>query len=172
MLSSKLNEQIVNIGSQLGFSVMVRDKEYVKKCSELSKPLAFISHDSKDKDSLVRELAREMSIRLCSVWYDEYSLNVGDSLRESIERGLKEARKCVLILSPNFLSNNGWAKAEFNSIYTREIHEGKNVMLPVWHNVGKNEVYEFSPLLANKVALSSSLGVKELAKKLANAVDG
>lgn len=72
---------------------------------------------------------------------------------------------------PPFFSNGGWTKAEFNSIYTREIHEGKNVMLPVWHNVGKKEVYDYSPLLADKVALSSSLGVKELAKKLAKAVD-
>lgn len=170
-LTPELKKQTVNIGKQLGFSVMVRDREYVKKCSELSKPIAFISHDWRDKDSLVRELAFEMSIRLCSVWYDEYSLNVGDSLRENIERGLKEAKKCVVILSPNFLSNGGWTKAEFNSIYTREIHEEKNVMLPVWHNVGKKEVYDYSPLLADKVALSSSLGVKELAKKLAKAID-
>ncbi len=170
-LSPENNRQIVDTGTRLGFNVMVRDKEYVKRCSELSKPLAFISHDSRDKESLVRELAYEMSIRLCSVWYDEYSLNVGDSLRESIERGLKEARRCVLILSPNFLSNGGWTKAEFNSIYTREIHEGKNVILPVWHTVSKNQVYNYSPLLADKVALSSSLGVKELARRLAKAVE-
>jgi hypothetical protein len=149
-LSAELKKQIVNTGNRLGFNVMVRDREYVKRCSELSKPFAFISHDSRDKDSLVRELAREMSTLLCSVWYDEYSLNVGDSLRENIERGLKEARKCIVILSPNFLSNGGWSKAEFDSIYTREIHEKTNVILPVWHNVGKSEVYGYSPRLAAK----------------------
>lgn len=170
-LDSDTREKILDIGARLGFSLIVRDKEYVKTCSDLSKPLAFISHDSRDKDSFVRELAYEMSIRLCSVWYDEYSLKVGDSLRESVERGLKEAKKCIFILSPNFLSNVGWTKAEFNSVYTREIHEGKNVMLPVWHNVEKREVYEYSPLLADRVALSSSLGVKELAKSLAKAID-
>jgi TIR domain len=170
-LSPEVIEYFVNLGTLLELSVLVRDRGYVKKCSELMRSLAFISHDSRDKDSFVRELAFEMSLRLCSVWYDEFSLKVGDSLRENIERGLKEARKCVVILSPNFLSNGGWSKVEFDSIYTREIHEKANVILPVWHNVEKNEVYNYSPRLADKVALSSSLGVKELAKKLVEAIN-
>lgn len=58
------------------------------KCSELEKPLAFISHDSNDKDSLVRELALELDKQLCPVWYDEFSLEIGDSLIENIEKGL------------------------------------------------------------------------------------
>jgi len=140
------------------------------KRSEMQKPLAFISHDTRDKEALVRNLALEMSRLMCPVWYDEYSLKVGESLRASIEKGMKEARKCIVILSPNFLSNEGWGKAEFDSVYTREILEKKNVILPVWHNVGAQEVYQYSPRLADKVGLSSSLGVQELARKLANAV--
>jgi len=169
-LTSEQRQLLVEIGASLGLSVVVRDQGYVKQRSELSKPLAFISHNSRDKDSLVRDLAREMSLHLCSVWYDEYSLKVGDSLRENIERGLKEAKKCVVILSPNFISNGGWSKAEFDSIYTREIHEKQNVILPVWHNVDKSEVYEYCPRLVDRFALSSSIGVKKLAAKLADAI--
>jgi TIR domain len=58
---------------------------------------------------------------MCPVWYDEFALKIGDNLRDSIERGLKECRKCVLVLSPNFLTNGGWTKKEFDSIFTREI---------------------------------------------------
>ncbi len=169
-LTQDLIERTVNLGKRHGFSVAVRDRAYVKACYELSKPLVFISHDSRDKDVLVRNLALEMSMLLCPVWYDEFSLNVGDSLRENIERGLKEAKKCVVILSQNFISNGGWTKAEFDSIYIREIHEKKNVILPVWHNVSVQEVYEYSPRLADKVALNSSIGEKALAKKLVEAV--
>ena len=169
-LTSDQRQQLVEIGASLEMSVMVRDQEYVKQCSELSKPLAFISHDSRDKDSLVRDLAWEMSLRLCSVWYDEYSLKVGDSLRENIERGLKEAKKCVVILSPNFISNGGWTKAEFESIYARELLGKQNVILPVWHNVDKSEVYEYCPRLVDRLALSSSIGAKELANKLVDAI--
>jgi hypothetical protein len=149
-----------------GFFLSVRDREYARKRSESEKPLAFISHDSRDKDSLVRELAHQLVRLMCPVWYDEYSLKVGDSLRASIEKGLKEARKCIIVLSPNFLSNDGWSKAEFDSIFTREILEKTNVILPVWHNIGAKEIYEYSPRLADKVGLPSSLGVEELAQRL------
>ena len=107
---------------------------------------------------------------MCPVWYDEYSLKVGDSLRACIEQGLKEAKKCVVVLSPNFLSNEGWGKAEFDSIFTRQILEKSNVILPIWHNVGVQEVYEYSPRLADKVGLNSLLGVPELARRLSNVI--
>jgi hypothetical protein len=171
-LTPSEREQLIELGKQVSLSVMVRDRNYVKQLVDLARPLAFISHDSRDKDALVRPLAKELSLRLCSVWYDEYSLKVGDSLRENIERGLREAKKCVVILSPSFISNGGWTKAEFDSIYTREIHEQKNVILPVWHNINKVAVYEYCPRLADRMALSSSIGVKELAQKLAQAING
>ena len=170
LLNPEIRRQITDLGVSHGFYVVVRDQEYAKKRSELEKPLAFISHDSRDKDSLVRELALELSKLMCPVWYDEYSLKVGDSLRACIEQGLKEAKKCVVVLSPNFLSNEGWGNAEFDSIFTREILEKSNVILPVWHNVGVQEVYEYSPRLADKVGLNSSLGVSELARRLSNAI--
>lgn len=170
IVSLEQRAEILRMGSMLGLFISLRDRSYAATRSEHEKPLAFISHDSRDKDVFVRELALEMSKMMCPVWYDEYSLIVGDSLRGSIESGLKEAKKCVLFLSPNFLSNGGWTKAEFDSIFTREILEQKNVVLPVWHNVNVKSVYEYSPRLADKVGLPTSLGVKEVARKLVNAV--
>jgi hypothetical protein len=163
-------KEITDYGLTKGFHVIVRDRDYAEARSRLEKPLAFISHDTRDKESLVRELALEMSKLMCPVWYDEYSLKVGDSLRASIERGLKETKKCVVVLSPHFLSNEGWGKAEFDSIFTREILEKQNVILPVWHNVGSSEVYQYSPRLADKVGLDSAMGVPELARRLVSAI--
>ena len=74
------------------------------------------------------------------------------------------------LLSPNFLSTEGWSKAEFDSIFTREILERTNVILPVWHNVGAKEIYNYSPRLADKVGLPSLLGVEDLARRLSGAV--
>lgn len=169
-LTQNERNQIVELGESLSLSIVIRDRNYLTKLVDLAKPQAFISHDSRDKDALVRPLAEALSIRLCSVWYDEYSLKVGDSLRENIERGLREAKKCIVILSPSFIANGGWTKAEFDSIYTREIHERTNVILPVWHNISKDAVYEYCPRLVDRMALSSSIGVGELAQKLAQAI--
>jgi hypothetical protein len=170
LLTPDIRQQITALGMQHGFYVVVRDQEYARRRAEFEKPLAFISHDSRDKDALVRALALALSKLMCPVWYDEYSLKVGDSLRASIERGLKEAKKCIIVLSPNFFSNDGWGKAEFDSIFTREILEKRNVILPIWHNVGVQEVYQYSPRLADKVGLSSSLGVPELARRLSHVI--
>ena len=81
LLNPEVRRQLTELGRHQGFHVVVRDQEYAAKRSAVEKPLAFISHDSRDKDSLVRELAREMSKLMCPVWYNEYSLKVGDSLR-------------------------------------------------------------------------------------------
>jgi hypothetical protein len=163
--------QINTIAEENDISVVIRDESYAEQRDKLSRPKAFISHDSRDKDPLVRELASKLQSMLCPVWYDEYSLSVGDSLRESIESGLKECDKCILVISTHFIDNDGWTKAEFDSVYTREIHEEENVILPVWHNVSKEQVYEYSPRLADRVALNSDMGVEKLAKKLYGAID-
>lgn len=152
------------------YFLSVRDQEYARSRSASEKPLAFISHDSRDKDAFVRELAHELAKNFCTVWYDEFSLKVGDSLRANIERGLRETKKCIVVLSTNFLANEGWGRAEFDSIYTREILEKQNVLLPVWLGVSVEEVYKYSPRLADKVGLSAALGVPEVARRLAVAV--
>jgi hypothetical protein len=130
------------------------------------RPKAFICHDSRDKEALVRPLAISLSRLNCPIWYDEYSLRVGDSLRESVEKGLKECGKCVIVLSPRFLANGGWSKTEFNSIFTREIIEGKRVILPVWCEVTKQQVYEYSPSLADRLAVVWEGNVDTVARKL------
>ena len=58
---------ITNMGLEYGFRVLIRDREYAVKKSSLEKPLAFISHDSRDKDELVRPLAQELSKLMCSI---------------------------------------------------------------------------------------------------------
>jgi hypothetical protein len=97
----------------------------------------------------------------CPVWYDEYSVKVGDSLRASVEQGLRVSKKCVLILSPHFLSNTGWTQTEFDSVFTRQILEGSNVVLPVWCGVSKEQVYEYSPSLLDRLAVRWEEGLDE-----------
>lgn len=138
---------------QKGYYVIVRSSDYVETKMKLEKPLAFISHDSRDKDLIARKLAMGLNSRLCPVWYDEYTLKIGDSLRESIETGIKEAKKCILILTKNFLNNPGWGKKEFNSIFTREMIMNERIVLPIWFEVTKEEVYNYSPSLVDTFAL-------------------
>lgn len=164
-ISDEENESLRNFAAQNKMIVTFRSRKYAIDKSTQEKPLAFISHDSRDKD-FARELAVELQKSMCPVWFDEFSLNVGDNLRESIEKGIRDCEKIILILSPSFLSNPGWTKVEFNSIFTRELVEGRDLILAVWKDVGRKEVYEYSPSLADRYALRESEGIANIASKL------
>ena len=157
-------EDLADQLSPQGLHILVRDGEYAKHLDSYQTPRAFISHDSRDKDLLVRDLAAKLSSMLCPVWYDEYQLVPGQSLRESIEHGLKTCPKCIVVLSKNFFSNPGWTKREFDTIYTREIIQGKRVMIPIWLDVTKDEVFEYSPILLDAVGIKADLGIDEVAR--------
>ncbi|HEX8833690.1 MAG TPA: toll/interleukin-1 receptor domain-containing protein, partial [Abditibacteriaceae bacterium] len=126
----------------------------------------FISHASEDKEEFVRPLTQELESQGFKVWYDELTLKVGDSLRQSIDRGLAGSRYGVVVLSSAFFSKN-WPQYELNGLTAREM-DGAKVILPIWHKVSKNEVMQYSPTLADKVALNSSVNsVEEIANQLA-----
>jgi hypothetical protein len=116
----------------------------------------FISHASEDKDSFVRPLAQELQSRGVRVWYDEFALTVGDSLRRSIDRGLADSRFGIVVLSSAFFAKN-WPQYELDGLVTKETSSGKKVILPIWHKVSKDEVASYSPTLADKVALNTGI---------------
>lgn len=159
------------LGKLLNLDIIIRDENYTLEFENNNNPKVFISHDSRDKDDLVRELAYEMQSRLCPVWYDEFSLSVGDSLTESIDEGLKKSEKCILIISPSFIENERWAKRELKSILAREIVQKKQLILPVWHNVSEEDVFNLNAYLVDILGLSSDIGVRNLADELVKKIN-
>ena len=114
----------------------------------------FISHSSEDKDSFVRELVEKLMLLKLKVWYDEFTLKLGDSLIQSIDYGLSKSNFGIIIISENFL-NNKWTDYEYRSLITKE-ENGKKTILPIWHNITKERVKEYSLYLADKFALNTS----------------
>jgi len=124
----------------------------------------FISHASEDKDEFVRPLADELVRRGLRVWYDEFSLDIGDSLRESIDFGLRASRYGVVILSKAFFAKE-WPSKELNGLDALQ-RNGRKVILPVWHGVSETDVRGYSPMLADRVAVKSTRGVDGVATDL------
>lgn len=124
----------------------------------------FISHASEDKADFAEPLAKELLKWGLNVWFDKFTLRVGDSLRDSIETGLSRSRYGIVIFSKYFLSKN-WPKAELSGLFTREM-VGHKVILPVWHNISSDEMKAHVPIQADKVALRSSDGAVAVAKSL------
>jgi class 3 adenylate cyclase len=122
----------------------------------------FISHASEDKNAIARPLAEQLRAAGRSVWFDEYELLLGDSLREKISEGLRHSRVGLVILSPSFFAKE-WGRWELDGLTARQIAGEQNVVLPVWHGVGLDDVRSYSSPLANLVAVNSSDGVKAIA---------
>jgi len=127
----------------------------------------FISHASEDKEDVARPLADLLAVEGLNVWYDEFSLTVGDSLRRSIDRGLALSRFGVVVLSPDFFRKE-WPQAELDGLVAKQRATGGKVVLPIWHRVTKDEVLAFSPTLADLKALSTSvMTLVEIATEIA-----
>jgi hypothetical protein len=132
---------------------------------------AFISHASEDKATIARPLAHALDKMGFHIWFDEFELRIGDSLRQSIDQGLVNSRYGIVILSQAFFEKN-WPKYELDGLAAREI-EGQKVILPVWHNITKDDVLMYSPSLANKFAvLTKNKKILKVAEELAEAIIG
>jgi signal recognition particle GTPase len=75
----------------------------------------FISHASEDKDDFVRDLADELISQGVSVWYDEYTLKIGDRLRRSIDKGLSESKYGLIVISKSFIKKD-WPQYELDGL--------------------------------------------------------
>jgi hypothetical protein len=127
---------------------------------------AFISHASEDKEKFVRPLAHKLTLMNVKVWYDEFTLKVGDSLSEKINEGLSKSDYGIVVLSKNFF-NKKWPRAELEALETKAVNSGRKTILPIWLDITKEEVAEYSPIMANRYALQSTEGIDTVAQKLA-----
>lgn len=125
----------------------------------------FISHASEDKESFVAPLATLLSDLGVEVWYDEFSLTIGDSLSRSIDKGLANSRFGLVVLSQAFITKP-WPEYELRGLVSKEMGRDK-VILPLWHHVSRDVVLSFSPTLADKIALDTTkLSVQEIGLRI------
>jgi hypothetical protein len=127
----------------------------------------FIAYAYEDKEAVARPLAEVLGKRVV-VWYDDFALKVGDSLRRSIDNGLANCRYGVVILSPAFFKKE-WPQRELDGLAAREIG-GKKVILPVWHLIDFEGVRASSPTLADRVAAKTSEGISAVVARLLDAI--
>lgn len=125
----------------------------------------FISHASEDKSEVARPLSEFLRSLGVDVWYDEFTLDMGDSLSRSIDKGLAASRFGVVILSPSFFSK-GWPQHELAGLVSKEVAYGKTI-LPVWHKVVADDIRQVSPTLADKVAVATdALSIEQIGLRI------
>lgn len=130
---------------------------------------AFISYASEDKSDFALPLARKLRSIGIKIWFDDFCLKIGDSLREKIDLGLSNSKYGIVILSSNFFEKK-WPQKELNALYCLEV-EGRSAILPVWKDIARKQIAKFSPLLADKIAAQAYEGVDKVAAKLVEVID-
>jgi hypothetical protein len=129
---------------------------------------AFICHASEDKKDFADPFARQLRDSGLTVWYDVFSLKVGDSLRRKIDEGLTKSRYGIVVLSKHFFTKE-WPQNELDGLMSREI-AGTKVILPIWHNITAEEVRQHSPILAGRVAARSEHGLEKVIAEVREAM--
>ena len=132
----------------------------------------FVSHAWEDKESFADEFVAELIKLGVKVWYDKSQIKWGDSMRERIDFGLKKSKFGIAVLSPNYIAEGKyWTKAELDGLFQLDSVNGKT-LLPIWHQLTKKEVMEYSPIIASKLAMSTALMTpSEIAKELRQLLD-
>lgn len=121
--------------------------------------LLFICHASEDQPDFVKPLADKLAKEF-EVWYAPYELHLGDSLREKIDVGLKKCDYGIVVVSHAFFAKN-WPQSELDALFALE-KQSRKIILPIWKDVTKDDVQEYSPLLAARLAANVSQGIEQV----------
>lgn len=125
----------------------------------------FISYASEDKEAIAYPLAEELKRNGYRVWFDEFSMSVGDSLRRSIDKGMVKSKFGIVIFSKSFF-RKGWTNYELDGLVEMNIN-APGTLLPIWLNVSKKEVAEYSRSLSNILAIDgTNLSPAEIVQRL------
>ena len=129
----------------------------------------FVAYASEDRSAVAQPLVERLEECGLRVWYDRMELRVGDRVREKIDEGLAKCRYGVLILSPSFFTK-AYTRTEFAGLFHRE-QVGRDLILPVWHEVTARDVQEFSPPLVDRWAARSADGILSVVDQLLGVID-
>ena len=128
----------------------------------------FICHASEDRDDFVRPLAEALSKEYEKIWYSEYELTLGDRLLERIDQGLAACDFGIVVLSKSFFEKK-WPRAELDGLFARETRSRK-MILPIWKDITEDEVKAYSPILASRLAVSTTAGLTRVLEEIRIAV--
>jgi hypothetical protein len=75
----------------------------------------------------------------------------------------------LVVLSPSFFGKQS-SHWELDGLVARQNSGQSDVILPIWHKVGRDDVLAYSPPLADRVAISSTRGLDEVVEAIARVV--
>jgi uncharacterized protein (DUF2267 family) len=101
----------------------------------------FLSHNHRDKHD-ARRLGIELQLAGADVWFDEWNVQVGESIPGAVNDALERV-DTVAVLWSEAASASNWVRAELEAALARALSEGEVRLIPVIL-----DDHELPPLLA------------------------
>jgi hypothetical protein len=60
---------------------------------------------------------------------------------------------------------------ELEGLAARAVVEGRKVILPVWHNITHGEIARYSPILADRLGVSTAKGITAVVDEMIRAFE-
>jgi hypothetical protein len=102
--------------------VTTRTNEVNAFSQELREPLVFLSYASEDR-ALAEEIANSLMSNSIKVWWAEWEIRTGNSLRQKIDEGLGDCTHFLVLLTPVALTKP-WVNQEIGAGFGRKLGEG------------------------------------------------
>jgi TIR domain len=107
----------------------------------------FISYSQRDS-TFVRKLASRLARERLTVFFDEASIAIGDSLADSLIRAVENARHMIVVMSPAYFRSD-WGRREMDLALEREFDSTEQQRIRVLPLL--LEDCEVPPILATKL---------------------
>ncbi|WP_233441226.1 toll/interleukin-1 receptor domain-containing protein [Microbacterium paludicola] len=129
----------------------------------------FLCHAWDDRQSAALDFYNLLSGLDVKVWFSEKDVPLGTSLLRQIDRGLRNSRAGVVLITPAMLKSlnaEGIADKELSALLATDR------VIPVAHGTTFEALRDVSPLLAARSGLTTSeyASLDEVATKIADAV--
>jgi TIR domain len=129
----------------------------------------FLCHAWDDRQGAAKEMCDLLVRHGATVWFSEYDVGLGKSLLTEIDKGLRESRAGIVLVTPSMLETlraaTGIASKELAALLATDR------VIPVAHGTDFDAVREVSPLLGARSGLATGpvLSLDDVAKKIAAA---
>lgn len=169
-MDTLLNSRSLDSFTQLGSCLksIAGDKEFIETMSRLEGTTTpahqpknmhtydvFLSHANADKQDFVDELNSSLEKLGIDIFYDKKALDWGDNWKERILVGTKQAAFAIIVISENFFDRE-WTERELKEFLTRQNRNGQKLILPIVHNISKEELRKKYPSVSEIQMIDSN----------------
>ncbi len=136
-----------------GVRVLQKQPEFVKKSTLVAAPSLYLGRKGEPRESdvfivhvpedkpLVRSFAFALRKKGLKVSYDDFELLPEDNLYQKVNAGMDSCNLGIAVVSRSFVKQ-GWIEGGVARMSVKSF-SGKQVLLPLWHDILRDEALEF-----------------------------